>query len=247
MDLLKFYDITHRDHVFCNPMSIAKIRELIARLRLKPDDRVLDIGTGKGEFLIRLAEQYDIKGIGIDLSPYHIADAIQKHKQRIANARLTFIEMDAADYKPEAPESFNVAACIGACWIYGGYKETLMALNEMVASGGWLIVGEPWWRREPSAEYLKAIDVKRSDFAAHVDHMKIGQALGFKLVYTLVSNQDDWDRYEGLQWSAAHEWADSNPDDADVKEVLNRVSENQEHYLRWGRETLGWAIYVFRK
>jgi len=28
---------------------------------------------------------------------------------------------------------------------------------------------------------------------------------------------------------------------------LKRVRENKENYLRWGRETLGWAIYVFKK
>ena len=67
------------------------------------------------------------------------------------------------------------------------------------------------------------------------------------LVYTLVSNQDDWDRYEGLQWYAANEWASENPDDADVEEVLKRVRENKENYLKWGRDTFGWAIYMFKK
>jgi len=29
--------------------------------------------------------------------------------------------------------------------------------------------------------------------------------------------------------------------------VLKRVRESKTAYLRWGRETLGWAIYVFKK
>jgi len=32
-----------------------------------------------------------------------------------------------------------------------------------------------------------------------------------------------------------------------VETVLKRVRESKTAYLRWGRETLGWAIYVFRK
>jgi len=32
-----------------------------------------------------------------------------------------------------------------------------------------------------------------------------------------------------------------------VGEVLKRVGENRENYLRWGRETIGWSIYVFKK
>ena len=58
MDMWKFFDITHREHILCNPMSIEKLEQLITLLRLKPDARVLDIATGKGEFLIRLAERY---------------------------------------------------------------------------------------------------------------------------------------------------------------------------------------------
>lgn len=68
-----------------------------------------------------------------------------------------------------------------------------------------------------------------------------------ELVYTLVSDQDDWDMYEGLQWYAAEEWAGEHPEDPDVEEVLKRVRESKAVYLRWGRETLGWAIYVFKK
>jgi len=94
---------------------------------------------------------------------------------------------------------------------------------------------------------LEAIGEKHSAYGTHYENMKVGQELGLKLVYTLVSNQDDWDRYEGLQWYAADKWASENPDDADVEEVLKRIRENRENYLRWGRETFGWAIYMFKK
>jgi cyclopropane fatty-acyl-phospholipid synthase-like methyltransferase len=112
MDRWKYFDITHREHVFCNPMSVEKFEELIALLQLKPGALVLEIATGKGEFIIRLAEQYGIEGIGIDLSPYCISDAEQKHQHRIPNAQLRFLEMDGADYEPEKSKSFILVACI---------------------------------------------------------------------------------------------------------------------------------------
>lgn len=247
MEIWKFFDITHREHVFCNPMSVEKFDELIALLRLKPKDRVLEIATGKGEFIIRLAEQYDIEGTGVDLSPHFISSAKKKLQERIPDANLTFLEMDGADYKPEAPEDFNLVACIGASWIFNGHKETLTALSGMAAPNSWVIVGEPYWRREPAVEYLAVIGEERGTYGTHYENMKAGQELGLKLVYTLVSSQDDWDRYEGLQWYAANAWASKNPDDGDVEEVLKRVYENRENYLRWGRETFGWAIYLFKK
>jgi SAM-dependent methyltransferase len=247
MEIWKFFDITHREHVFCNPMSIEKFEELIALLRLEPKDRVLEIATGKGEFIIRLAERYGIEGIGIDLSPYRIIEAKKKHQERIPNAQLNFVEMDGADYEPKARGDFNLVACIGASWIFDGHKDTLIALSEMAAPDSWVIVGEPYWQREPTAEYLEAIGEKRGTYGTHYENMKVGQELGLKLFYTIVSNQDDWDKYEGLQWYAANEWASKNPDDADVEEVLKRVHENRENYLRWGRETFGWAVYMFKK
>jgi protein-L-isoaspartate O-methyltransferase len=245
MDKWKFFDITHREHVFCNPMSVEKFEELVTLLRLEPDARILEIATGKGEFIVRMAERYDVQGVGVDLSPYCVADARRKLRERAPDAQLHFLEMDGADYEPEQPHSFDLAACIGASWIYGGHRATLRALNGMVAPGGRIVVGEPYWRRGPAQEYLETIGEQRSTYGSHYENVAAGQELGLDLEYTLVSSHDDWDRYEGLQWYAAHEWARAHPDDPDVEEVLQRVRANKETYLRWGRETMGWAIYVF--
>ena len=247
MDIWKFFDITHREHVICNPTSVEKFTELITLLRLEPGAKVLEIATGKGEFIIRLAERYKIDGTGIDISPFHIADAKNKCKERVPETHLTFLEMDGASYKADKPESFDLVACIGASWIYGGHKGTLKALKEMAAPGSWIVVGEPFWRQEPEAEYLETIGESRNSFGTHSENAAAGQELGLELVYTLVSSQDDWDRYEGLQWYAAAAWAEEHPDDPDVAEVLKRVRENRSSYLRWGRDTFGWSIYVFKK
>ena len=247
MDKWRFFDITHREHTLCNPMSLEKIEQLVALLRLRPGARVLEIASGKAEFLVRLAERYNIEGVGVDLSPYCIADAREKRQKRIPYAQLSFLEMDGADYRPEEPESYDLVACIGASWIYGGHRGTLEALERVAAQESWVVVGEPYWRQEPAEEYLEAEGLEQSTLGTHYENTEAGQELGLGLAYALVSSQDDWDMYEGLQWYAAEEWAAEHPQDPDVEEVLNRVRESKEAYLRWGRETLGWAIYVFKK
>jgi len=247
MERWKYFDITHREHIFCNPMSVEKFEELIGLLRLRSGARVLEIATGKGEFIIRLAERYDIEGTGIDLSPYFVSYAEEKREKRVPDARLRFLEMDGADYQPEEGKAFDLVTCIGASWIYSGHRGTLTALNRMAAPGSWVVVGEPFWRQDPADEFLKAIGEKKGTYGTHEENAAVGRELGLELVYTLVSNQDDWDRYEGLQWYAAEEWASKNQDDPDVGELLKQVRGNRENYLRWARDTFGWAIYVFRK
>jgi SAM-dependent methyltransferase len=246
MDIWKFYDITHREHVVCNPMSEEKLARLVDILGLPTDAQVVDIACGKGEFLIRLAEAYGVRGVGIDISPFFIAEAERRLKARASNASITFTEMNGSDFKPDEPHSLDLASCIGASWVYGGHADTLDALVSMVKPNGWVIVGEPYWLQKPSKEYLEASGVAREDFGSHFSNAEEGEQRGLDLVHTIVSSKDDWDRYEGLQWYATAEYACTYPDDPDLAQLVERVDKARAAYLRWGRDTLGWAIYMFR-
>ena len=106
---------------------------------------------------------------------------------------------------------------------------------------------EPFWLHEPSQEYLDASGIQRENFGTHADNVKVGEEHGLQLVYTIVSDKNDWDQYEGLQWLAADEYARQNPSDPDITELMNRVTSNKNIYLKWGRDTIGWAIYIFRR
>ncbi len=44
MDRWKFFDITHRDHVVCNPLSVEKVDQLVSLLDLPIGSRVLGVG-----------------------------------------------------------------------------------------------------------------------------------------------------------------------------------------------------------
>ncbi|GAB4219488.1 MAG TPA: hypothetical protein PL059_02345 [Spirochaetota bacterium] len=57
---MEIFDITHKEHIICNPMSEDKLNKLINLLKLNEKSNVLEIACGKAEFLIRLAETYDI-------------------------------------------------------------------------------------------------------------------------------------------------------------------------------------------
>ena len=62
-----------------------------------------------------------------------------------------------------------------------------------------------------------------------------------------IGTGDEWDRYETFQWRATARYADAHPDDPDVAELVARVAKNRHEYVTWGRDTLGWALYLFEK
>jgi SAM-dependent methyltransferase len=250
MDRWKYYDITHRDHVLCNPTSLEKLDEVIGLLDLPHGPRLLDIASGKGEFLVRVAERFggpagqQVRAVGIDLSPYCVADLRATAGRRIPAAELQVLEMDGADYHPAAG-TFDLASCLGASWTYGGLRPTLRYLAGAARPGGRVVVGEPFWKREPSPEYLDVSGLGRDQVAGHLQNVEAGEAEGLVPWLALVSSGDEWDRYEALQWRAAARYAADHPDDPDLPEVVARVEKARRAYLRWGRETLGWALYVF--
>jgi SAM-dependent methyltransferase len=254
LDTWKFFAITHADHVVCNPTSIGKLDELIALLDLLPGLRILDVGCGKGELLLRIAEHYDkrdscghgLDAVAIDISPYCIADLRDKHHLRAPRARLELLEMDGADYKAP-PDSFDLTMCVGASWIFDGMEGTLRYLTAATRSGGKVLVGEPFWIAEPLAEYLESSGLKRDQFGSHENNVAAGVAAGLMPWLALVSNSDEWDRYETLQWRAAARYALAHPEDPDMSELLDRVEHSRREYLRWARTILGWSLYLFAK
>jgi len=244
LDIWKFFYATHQFHTVLNPMSTIKIDELIELLNLKSQAEILDIACGKGEILTWIAERYTISGVGVAISPFFVADAKQNLKQRVPNSRIEILNMDGADYKPD--RLFDLSMCIGASWIYKGYQETLRALKSMTKPSGLILVGEPFWLKEPEEAYLTAAGETRDDFGTHYENVQAGTEEDLILLYSLVSNQDDWDRYSALRWYSTAKFAEENTDDPDVTEIVKRIDREKATYLQWGRDTVGWAIYLFQ-
>jgi SAM-dependent methyltransferase len=244
MDPWKYYAIGHEDHAICNPLSEAKLDEIVELLALPMVARVLDIGCGKGEFLVRTATRWPCSAVGVDLSPDFVAAARARVKAAGLEGRVTIVEGNGNEYTAE-PSSFDVTACFGASWIWGGFKGTLGALRTWTKPGGLIVVGEPFWSRRPSSEYLQALHAAESTFSSHLGNTETGCGLGLTFLHAVVSSHDDWDRYEGYQWRAAEMYRRRVPDDPDLPEIRKRMHGARDSYLRWGRDELGWAVYLF--
>jgi SAM-dependent methyltransferase len=247
MNIWKYYGVTHTDHLVMNPTSEAKTDEIIGLIPLEntPNARVLDIASGKGEQLLRIIEKYDATGVGVDISPYEVKASTERADSRSLQNKVEFIEGDGAKQNFE-PHSFDLTMCFGASWVWDGHLGTIEALKRLTKPGGLMILGEPYKLKEPEAGYIDAEPEFARSLVSHAENIEIARNAGLKLLYSIVSDQNDWDRYEGLCLRAAELFAENNPDDPDATEILEKQRQSYDLYLNHGRDTLNWAIYLFR-
>jgi len=245
MDVWRYYAITHANHVVCDPTSPERLDELVALLELPANAVVWEAAPGKGELLIRLVERFGSVATGVDLSPFEIVVARERAAARVPEARIDLIEGDAAQHMPP-PGSADLAVCLGASWIWGGHRGTLRALREIVRPSGLVLVGEPYWKREPDPEYLALEKLDAASISTLAGNADIAREEGLTLLYAMPSSDADWDGYVFPQLHAAERFAAEHPDDPDVPDLLTRTRREIDAYLRWGRDTLGWCIYLFR-
>src|SRR5262245_6570140 len=251
VDSMRFSTIAHRAHQLCNPLDEPTLDAACARLDLDapaggPARRVIDVGCGKAELLVRLAERHGIEGIGIDVNPWHLADGSDRAARRGVGRAITLLEVDASRFDA-GPASFDAAISIGAAHALGGYAEALDTLATWVRPAGRLLVGHGYWRREPAPEYLAALGATRDEHGTHEDNRALAAARGLRPLDAWESDREAWDRYEDLYAGTALAYAEAHPDDPDAEAIVARVTRWREAYRAWGRDTLGFGLYVFER
>jgi ubiquinone/menaquinone biosynthesis C-methylase UbiE len=243
MEHSKFTTIAHSDHIFCSPLSSSKVDQILELLNLLPREKVLDIGCGKAEILVRLIKRFQVYGVGIDTNSHFLSEAKTKV---LKPEELVLHEMDVANFAVE-PESFALAMCVGSTHAYGGYRSTLRALKDVVRARGQLLIGELYWKCEPDPNELSVMGAAKTDYVDHAGNVAIGVEEGLIPLYASVSSEDDWDHYEWLYCRGIEQYAIAHPDDPDCKEMIPRIRQWRDAYLRWRRHTLGFALYLFQK
>jgi SAM-dependent methyltransferase len=212
---------------------------LIEKLELQPGARVLDVGCGKAEMLVRAVERSAANGIGIDPNRSFIEAARRNSRVVLHAAKVQDVEL--------APESFDAALCIGSTHAFEGYRQALGALSALVRRGGTLALGEGYWKQPPAPGYLEVLGGGPDEFTSHEGNVRAGEALGLKLRYATTASDDEWDAYEGPYAASIERFAAEHPDDPERDAMLARARNWYGAYVRWGRSTLGFGVYLFEK
>jgi SAM-dependent methyltransferase len=236
----RYHVVAESGHELQNPTSEKKLLLLGERLGLRPESRVLDVASGRGGPALVLARAFGCVVEGIEIEPAFHAAAIERAEAAGLAELVSFRLADAAGEKL-GTGVFDVALCLGASFVWGSLAATLDALEPAVRDGGHVVVGEPYLRALPIPEDYEE---GKGTYTTLEGTVAIVDSGILRTVAVIASSEDDWDRYETLHWRAVEQWLAENADDPDADDIRARHARYKRDYLRYGRQHLGWAIFV---
>jgi SAM-dependent methyltransferase len=240
MDRQLISALAHADHPIAAPLNDESVRRLLDHAIRRGDERLLDLGCGGGDWLVRaLAAHPRATAVGVDVS----APALARAEQAATGVRdrLALHRRDATEYTPEEP--FDVVLSVGASHVFGGLLPTLRALGEHLAPGGHVLVGDGFWERPPSPDAVEMLG-ELDDLPTTVGRVTDD---GWIPVYGHVSTREELDDYEWSWAGSLASWALDHPDDPDSGEALAAASLHRDEWLGVYRSAFGFVSLVLRR
>lgn len=108
----------------------AKLELVCRKLRLRPGERLIDIGCGWGSLVFHAAQHWGVQALGITASPRQAEWATRKARELGLEGRA---EVRLADYRDEFDQEFDAVASVGMVEHVGrgrmpGYCDTVRRL-----------------------------------------------------------------------------------------------------------------------
>lgn len=234
--------LAHANHPIKSPLDDDSVRQLLERGVAHGDARVLDLGCGGGEWLLRALTAYpQLHAEGVDISEDALQQAHEAASRLSLETRLVLHRREAAEFRSAQP--FDLVLSVGATHAFGGLLPTLGAARKHLAPGGRVLIGEGFWEREPSQVAVEMLG-DFTDLATTLDRVVDD---GWTPVHGHVSTRRELDDYEWACWGSLASWALDHPADPDHSQVLETAATRRTEWLRVYRDTWGFVSLVLRR
>lgn len=153
----------------CYPPPVrARLRELIHEFGIRPEERVLDVGTGPGVLVPYLRERVGPSGriCAFDLS----LEMIRQAGQKPAAPRDIILQADV-HHIPFSHETFDRVICFAAFPHFQDPGHALQEMSRVLNPGGHLIIAHLMSRKELAAHHGSHASVAR-DVLPEASEMK---------------------------------------------------------------------------
>lgn len=121
------------DGIFVAPMY----DEIIRRIISENPKKILDVGCGTGNILMKLAENGNRGLYGLDLSE----NMIEIAKQKLGNKAE--LKVGDSEYMPFEDDSFDVLVCNASFHHYPNPQKVLLEMKRVLKNNGTLVIGDP--------------------------------------------------------------------------------------------------------
>jgi cyclopropane fatty-acyl-phospholipid synthase-like methyltransferase len=234
--------LAHADHPLASPLDDDSVRRLLAQAIPRGDERLLDLGCGGAEWLLRALSSYaGVRAEGVDVSDPALEHARAEAERRGVSERLVLHPQDAATFT--SAYRFDVVLAAGVSHIFGGLLPTLTAARSQLAPGGRVLVGDGFWVSPPTPEAIEMLG-DSADLATTLDRVV---ADGWTPVSGHVSTRQELDDYEWAWTGSLAAWALDHPDDPDRAQVLEAATAHRSEWLREYRDSWGFVSLVLRR
>lgn len=234
--------LAHADHPIASPLGDESVNRLLEHGTPRGDARVLDLGCGGGEWLLRaLAMRPRLLAEGVDISTIALEHAREAARVRGVQDRLVLHHKDAAEF-PASP-TFDLVISTGAAHAFGELSATLAAAGRHLAPGGRVLIGDGFWAHAPSPDAVEML----GDFSDLPTTMDSVVADGWTPVHGHVSSRGELDAYEWSWTGSLASWALDHPHDPDSAQALAAATTHRDEWLRGYREAFGFVTLVLRR
>lgn len=228
---------------FCNPVWPSTLDRVLAWARLKPGQRVLDVGCGNAAMARHLARNY---GVSVDAVERSAAVAEIARRRLEGAPGVTIHNLDSNDL-PKA-EPYDLVLSVGASGVVRPPEpEAVMkAVSPHVRPGGLLLWADPFWKAEPDPAFAAWV-APYACYKSHAGNIEAGHRAGLEIAYAIETSQQEWDDCAMGMWAAARAWLADNPGHPEAEGVRERAVMQRDAYLNHGRACLGFGLYLFSK
>ena len=244
----KSVQIAYEAMGFCNPLSPETLDRTLVWARLQPGMRAVDVGCGNATMAAYVAEKHGLVVDALERSPAVAEIARGKLKGRGAPGKVTLHTVESQAFLKDA-EPYDIVFSVGSSGVVSGPPEPqaiMEALREHVKPGGMLLWSDPYWKAAPDPNFVAMLGPYAA-YKTHQENIEAGEAAGLELWYAGASPPHEWDDCAFSMYAAARQWLTDNPDDPEAPGVLQRAELQRMAYMRFGRDTLGFGLYLFRR
>ncbi len=192
LDLLELVELLALDNLetitYASPLKLVAAGKMLG---FNSKTRLVDFGCGRGDALSLWGEYFGITGVGIELNSSFCDIARQKLAKRGLSGRISIICADASTYGFE-PHGYDVATCINASFIWGGFRGTLRRLKTAINDSGSMLMGEPYYFCKDVPAELRQSE---GDFHTEGEILDIIHDEGCEQLFMKRASNDECDNY----------------------------------------------------